>query len=87
MIGFSKGKMVGHIVSKNGVATDPEKFDRISKLLFPTTEKALPGFIGMVGYYRRFTHMFMAKACPLTRFLREDALTPMEDEASRRAFE
>jgi hypothetical protein len=40
-IGFSEGKMVGHIVSKNGVATDPENLDRISKLPFPTTKKAL----------------------------------------------
>jgi hypothetical protein len=50
-IGLSKWKMVGHIVSKNGVATDPEKLDRISKLPFPTTKKALRGFLGMVGYY------------------------------------
>jgi len=41
IIGFSEGKMVGHIVSKNGVATDLEKFDRISKLPFPTTTKTL----------------------------------------------
>jgi hypothetical protein len=40
-IGFSKGKMVGHIVSKNGVTTNPEKLDRISKLPFPTSKKAL----------------------------------------------
>jgi len=59
IIGFSKRKMVGHIVSKDGVATDPEKFDRISKLPFPTTKKALQGFLGMVGYYRKFIHMFV----------------------------
>jgi hypothetical protein len=41
----------------------------------------------MVGYYQRFIHMFVAKTCPLTRFLREDAPTPMEDEASKWAFE
>jgi hypothetical protein len=29
-IGFSKGKMVGHIVSKDGIATDPGKLDTIS---------------------------------------------------------
>jgi len=40
-IGFSKGKMAGHIVSKDGVATNPEKLDRISKLPFPTMKKAL----------------------------------------------
>ncbi len=38
-------------MSKNGVAIDPEKLDRISKLPFPTTKKALQGFLGMVGYY------------------------------------
>jgi hypothetical protein len=65
-IGFSKGKMVGHVVSKDGVTTDPEKLDRISKLPFPTTKKALRGFLRMVGYYRRFIHMFAAKSRPLT---------------------
>jgi hypothetical protein len=82
-ISFLEGRMVGHIVSKNGVATDPEKFDKISKLPFPTTKRALQGFLGMAGYYRRFIHMFAAKARPLTRFLRDDAPTPMEDDASK----
>jgi len=50
-IGFLEGKMVGHIVSKNGVAIDPEKFDKISKFLFPTTRKALRSFLGTVGCY------------------------------------
>jgi hypothetical protein len=31
--------------------------------------------------------MFVVKAHPLTRFFREDAPTPMEDEASKHAFE
>jgi hypothetical protein len=31
--------------------------------------------------------MFVAKECPLTRFLQEDAPTPMEDEMSKHAFE
>ncbi len=86
-ISFSKGKMVGHIVSKDGVVTNPEKLDRISKLPFLTTKKALRGFLGMVGYYRKFIHMFATKARPLTRFLREDALALMEDKVFRRAFE
>jgi hypothetical protein len=51
IISFSKGKMVGHIVPKNGVAINPEKLNRISKLPFPTTKKTLQGFLGMVGYY------------------------------------
>jgi hypothetical protein len=50
-ISFSKGKMVGHIVSKDGVTTNFKKFDRISKLVFLTTKKTFRGFLGMVGYY------------------------------------
>jgi len=78
--------MVGHIVSKNGVATDPKKLNMISKLHFHTANKALWGFLGMVGYYQKFIHMFATKTHLLTRFLHEDAPTPMEDEASKCAF-
>jgi len=87
IIGFSKGKTVGHIVSKDGVAKNLEKLDRISKLPFPTMKKTLRGFLGMVGYYRRFIHMFTTKTCPLTQFLHEDAPALMEDEVLRRTFE
>jgi hypothetical protein len=50
-ISFSERKMVGDIVSKDEVVTNPEKLHRISKLLFPTTKKAFQSFLGMVGYY------------------------------------
>jgi len=43
-IGFSKGKMVGHIVLKDGVATNPKKLDRISKLPFPPRRKPFEVF-------------------------------------------
>jgi hypothetical protein len=52
IIGFSEGKMVGYIVSKDGVATDLKKLYKISKFPFPTMKKAFRGFLGMVGYYR-----------------------------------
>jgi hypothetical protein len=50
-IGFSTGKMVGHIVLKDGVTIDFKKLDRISKHVFPTTKKTFRGFLEMVGYY------------------------------------
>ncbi len=45
-IGFLERKMVGHIVSKNGVAIDLEKFNKISKLPFLTTKKPFEVFWG-----------------------------------------
>jgi hypothetical protein len=66
---FLKGKIIEHIMSKDGIAIDFEKLDRISKLPLPTTKKALRSFLGMVRYYQKFIHMFATKASPLTRFL------------------
>jgi len=43
-IDFSKRKMVKHIKSKNKMVTDLKKFDKILKLPFPITKKAM-------GYY------------------------------------
>jgi hypothetical protein len=65
-IGFSKEKMVGHIVSKDRVIIDPKKLDKTSKLPFCITKKAFQGFWGMVGYYQYFIHMFVTKTCILT---------------------
>jgi hypothetical protein len=39
VIDFSKGNMVGYIVSKDGLAIGPDKLDKISKLPFPTIKK------------------------------------------------
>jgi hypothetical protein len=53
---------------------------------FPPQIKPFEVFFGMVGYYQRFIHMFAAKTRQ-TQFQREDAPTPLEDEASKCAFE
>jgi hypothetical protein len=43
-IGFSKGKMFRQIMSKDGVATNLKKFDRISKFPFTMTKKTFRSF-------------------------------------------
>jgi hypothetical protein len=49
IIGFSGRKMVGHIMSKNGVATYLEKLNRISKTSFPQHKKNPSRFFGDGG--------------------------------------
>jgi hypothetical protein len=45
-ISFLEGKIVEHIVSKDGVATNLEKLDKISKFFFPITKKPFKVFWG-----------------------------------------
>ena len=45
---------LGHVVSKNGVETDPAKIEALRSWPPPKTLKELRSFLGFAGYYRRF---------------------------------
>lgn len=50
--GFKKVKYLGHIVSKEGIAPDPDKVQAIEEFLVPTNLRSLRSFLGLAGYYR-----------------------------------
>ena len=58
---------LGHVVSAQGVATDPKKIGAVRDWLAPTNLKQLQAFLGMVGYYRQYISDFATVAKPLTR--------------------
>ena len=59
-------KYLGHIVSEDGVATDPEKVQAVKEWRTPTQLKELQAFLGTVGYYRQYLPDFATVAKPLT---------------------
>ena len=64
-----KVKYVGHVVSAEGVETDPEKTNKISKWPTPVNKDELITFLGFAGYYRKFVKDFSKIAKPLTDLL------------------
>ncbi len=56
---------LGHIVSENGIATDPDKTDTVNNWPIPTNVKEIRQFLGLCSYYRKFVYGFADLARPL----------------------
>ena len=65
-------RFLGHVVSEQGVSTDPEKVRAIEEWPTPTCVKDVRSFLGMAGYYRRFVRDFSTVARPLNKLLERD---------------
>ena len=69
----TKGIVLGHHVSLEGIKVDPTKIKVISHIPIPSSQKEVRRFLGHVGYYRRFIGNFTRIAAPLFKFLTKDA--------------
>jgi len=65
-------KILGHVVSHNGVEVNPDKVAAILAWPFPKNLTELRGFIGICNYYRSFCPNFSAVIEPLSQMLRKD---------------
>lgn len=59
-------RYLGHIVSRSGVETDPQKTEALKTWPRPQILKELKSFLGFSGYYRRFVQDYSKIVKPLT---------------------
>jgi len=62
---------LGHVISKEGIHTDPDKMLAVRQLSPPTTCKELRRCLGMASWYRRFVPNFASIVQPMPLLLKK----------------
>jgi hypothetical protein len=73
--GASKVEYLGHLVGKDGVRVNSKKSQAMQDWPHPKTLKILRGFLGLIGYYRKFVKNYGKIATPLMTLLKMNSFT------------
>ena len=77
---------LGHIVSQEGIRTDPKKLQAVKEFPLPGNVKTLRSFLGLASYYRRFIPDFARIATPLHALTKKEVEFLWDDQCQM-AFE
>ena len=81
-----KVEYLGHVVSENGISTDPRKVGVVKTWPEPANITELRSFLGFCSYYRRYIEHFAEIAKPLHKLTQKDTNFGWSDSCQQ-AFE
>ena len=76
-------RYLGHVITKEGIAVDPEKTDAIQSYSAPKNVKEVRMFLGLCNYYRKFIHNYSKITTPLNELLHKDRKFQWTDDCQR----
>jgi hypothetical protein len=78
---LKEGKLLGHIVSADGVKIDPKRVEAIKNLSLPRSKKDIQFFLGTINFIRRFIANFAELTKHITSMLRKNSEVKWTEEA------
>ncbi|XP_038978855.1 uncharacterized protein LOC120109176, partial [Phoenix dactylifera] len=79
----TRGIVLGHVISSEGIEVDKAKIDLIANLPNPKTIKDIRSFLGHAGFYRRFIKDFSSISKPLCNLLQKETQFVWSEECQR----
>ena len=70
---MEEGKLLGHIVSPEGIKIDPERVKAIQLIDILRNKNSIQSFIGKINFLRRFIPNFVEIVKYITDMLKKDA--------------
>ena len=74
MFGLQEGKLLGHIISEEGIKIDPKRIDGILQINHPRNIKELQYFIGKINFLRRFIPNLAELLRNITNMLKKEGV-------------
>jgi hypothetical protein len=71
LFSIKEGKLLGHIVSAEGVRIDPSRVEAIQTLSLPRSRNEVHAFLGKINFLRRFISNFAELVKHITAMLRK----------------
>jgi transposase InsO family protein len=79
-------KYLGYVLSKDGVKTDPDKVEAITKIPRPGNVTELRSFLGLINFFAKFVGQMSGRLVPLYKLLKKDVEWRWSNECEQ-AFE
>lgn len=71
VFGVPQSKLLGFIVSKEGIAIDPKRVRSIMELPLPVKQKGLQSFLGKINFINKFISNFVGIVRPISLMLKK----------------